>query len=180
MATHTEKLSKPEVGKAFIEDHQGEVIGVLHGWDRLRLQGTLRCLYYPVVMEQYLRKAGVLWKDFKVYAIGLTGRICQAAEGLGKQYQRPVIYLASSQSSKEEEVRRIKERDGIKQGLIAVMSCVEPCWTWRMRGNYETKKLELRLEWGSANIFIFIGSMKSWDLCICGCRLGFPFPSRSV
>ena len=57
----------------------------------------------------------MLWKDFKRYAIGLTGRICQAAEELGKQYQRPVIYLASSQASKEDEARRIQERDGIKE-----------------------------------------------------------------
>src|SRR5688572_27633682 len=148
MATHTENQLKREVGQAFVEHHQSEVIGVLHGWDRLRLQGTLRCLYYAVVMEQYLRKAGVLWKDFKSYAIGVTGRICQAAEELGKQNQRPVIYLASSQASKEDEARRIQQRDGIKQGLIAVMSCVEPCRTWRMRGNHETKRLEFRLEWG--------------------------------
>ena len=112
MATSTENLLKHEVGQAFIERHQSEVIGVLHGWDRLRLQGTLRSLYYAPVMEQYLRKAGVLWKDFKRYAIGLTGRVCQAAEQLGKQYQRPVMYLASSQASKEEEARRIQGRTG--------------------------------------------------------------------
>src|SRR3990167_11144288 len=148
MATNTENLSKHEVGQAFVERHQSEVIGVLHGWDRLRLQWTLRSLYYAPVMEQYLRKAGVMWKDFKRYATGLTGRVCQAAEELSKQCQRPVIYLASSQASKEDEARRIQQRDGIKSGLIAVMSCVEPCRTWRMRGNHETKRLELRLEWG--------------------------------
>jgi hypothetical protein len=27
------------------------------------------------MMEQYLRKAGVMWKDFKTFAITLTGRI---------------------------------------------------------------------------------------------------------
>ena len=52
MAKSTENQSKHEVGQAFVEHHQSEVIGVLHGWDRLRLQGTLRCLYYAVVMEQ--------------------------------------------------------------------------------------------------------------------------------
>jgi hypothetical protein len=31
-------------------------------------------------MEQYLRRAGVMWKDFKQFAIGLTGRVRQAAE----------------------------------------------------------------------------------------------------
>jgi hypothetical protein len=175
MATNSENQIKHEVGQAFVEQHRSEVIGVLHGWDRLRLQGTLRCLYYPVVMEQYLRKACVLWKDFKSYAIGLTGRICQAAEELAKQNRRPVIYLASSQASKEDEARRIKERDGIKRGLIAVMGCVEPCRTWRMRGNYETKKLELRLEWGKCKHLYFYWEHEEMGFLHMRLQTWFPF-----
>ena len=140
MATETEKESRYEVGQAFVERHRSEVIGVLHGWDRVRLQGTLRSLYYLPVMKEYLRKAGVLWKDFKSYATGLTGRICQAAVEIAKQHQRPVKYLESSRTDKEAEARRIQQGDGIKRGLIAVLSCVEPCRTWRVRGNYESKK----------------------------------------
>ena len=175
MATNTENQSKHEVGQAFVERHQSEVIGVLHGWDRLRLQGTLRSLYYAPVMEQYLRKAGVLWKDFKRYAIGLTGRVCQAAEELGKQYQRPVIYLPSSQASKEDEARRIQERDGIKSGLIAVMSCVEPCRTWRMRGNHESKRLELRLEWGKCKHLYFYWIHEELGFLHMRLQTWFPF-----
>lgn len=175
MATSTENLSKREVGQAFVQRHQSEVNGVLHGWDRLRLQGTLRSLYYPVVMEQYLRKAGVLWKDFKSYAIGVTGRICLAAEELAKQYQRPVIYLASSQASKEDEAGRIEERDGIKQGLIAVMSCVEPCRTWRKRGNHETKRLELRLEWGKCKHLYFYWEHEELGFLHMRLQTRFPF-----
>ncbi len=175
MATNTETVSKHEVGQAFIERHPSAVIGVLHGWDRLRLQGTLRSLYYAAVMEQYLRKAGVLWKDFKRYAIGLTGRVCQAAEQLGKQYQRPVMYLASSQASKEEEARRIQGRDGIKSGLIAVMSCVEPCRTWRMRGNHESKKLELRLEWGKCKHLYFYWIHEELGFLHMRLQTWFPF-----
>jgi hypothetical protein len=139
---------KNEVGQAFVQRYQSDVIGVLHGWDRLRLQGTLRSLYYAPVMEQYLRKAGVMWKDFKTFATTLTGRIRRAAEELAKQQQRPMIYLASSRASKEEEARQIQKRDRIKTGLIAIMSCVEPCRRWSMRGNQATKKLELSIEWG--------------------------------
>ena len=57
MATNTDNLSKHEVGQAFVQRHQKDVIGVLHGWDRLRLQGTLRSLYYQPVMERYLRES---------------------------------------------------------------------------------------------------------------------------
>jgi hypothetical protein len=37
ITTHTR--AKNEVGGAFVQRHQADVIGVLHGWDRLRLQG---------------------------------------------------------------------------------------------------------------------------------------------
>lgn len=175
MATDIEKESRHEVGRAFVERHRSEVIGVLHGWDRVRLQGTLRSLYYLPVMEQYLRKAGVLWKDFKSYAKGLTGRICQAAEELAKQHQRPVIYLESSRADKEDEARKIQQRDGIKRGLIAVLSCVEPCRTWRMRGNYESKKLELRLEWGKCKHLYFYWEHEELGFLHMRLQTWFPF-----
>ena len=61
----SKSTSPDNVPNPFIQRHQADVIGVLRGFDRLRLQGTLRSLYYPNVMEYYLKRAGVLWKDFK-------------------------------------------------------------------------------------------------------------------
>jgi hypothetical protein len=137
-----------DVANAFVQRHSRDVIGVLHGWDRLRLQGTLRSLYYQPVMEEYLRQAGVLWKDFKSFATTLTARVRQTAVDLAARHHRPMLYLNSSRIRKEEEARKIQQRDKIELGLIAVLSCVEPCRTWFLRGNRVTRKLELRLEWG--------------------------------
>ena len=148
MATNTDYLSKHEVGQVFVQRHGADVIGVLHGWDRLRLQGTLRSLYYEPVMERYLKQAGVMWKEFKSFASALTGRVRQAAVALGEQHSRPMMYLPSSRTDKEKLARQIQERDGVKAGLITIFSCVEPCHTWFLRGNRATKKLELKLEWG--------------------------------
>src|SRR6266511_5909026 len=110
MATYSNKnLSKHEVGQAFVQQHQSDVIGVLHGWDRLRLQGTLRSLYYQPVMEEYLWQAGVLWKDFKRFATDLTGRVRQAAVDLAARHHRPMLYLNSSRTRKEDEARKIQQ-----------------------------------------------------------------------
>ena len=147
MSTIHNALTK-EVAQTFVERHARDVIGVLHGWDRLRLQGTLRSLYYQPVMEEYLRQAGVLWKDFKTFATTLTARVRQAAVDLAAKHHRPMLYLNSSRIRKEDEARKIQQRDKIELGLIAVFSCVEPCRTWFLRGNRITRKLELRLEWG--------------------------------
>src|SRR5688500_3348140 len=133
---------------AFIQRHQSDVIGVPHGWDRLRLQATLRSLYHPSVMEYYLKSAGILWKDFKAFATGLTGQIRQAAVDLAAESQRPMIYLPSSRMNKEALARQIQQQHPIDSGLVAVLSCVEPCRTWFARGNRSTRKLELKQQWG--------------------------------
>lgn len=148
MATNIENGSKHEIGQAFVQRHQGEVIGVLHGWDRVRLQGTLRSFYYQPVMERYVRQAGVMWTEFKKCASELTGRVRQEGEKLAAAHNRPVVYVPSSRTDKEKLARQIQERDGVKSGLIAVLSCVEPCHTWFLRGNRVSKKLELKLGWG--------------------------------
>lgn len=132
----------------FIQRHQADVIGILHGWDRLRFQGTLRSLYYPSVMEYYLRRAGVLWKDFKTFATGLTDRVRDSARALAEKSARPMIYLPSPRTEKEPIALEAKERYHVTSGLVAVISCVEPCRTWFARGNRLTKKLELKLHWG--------------------------------
>jgi hypothetical protein len=136
------------VPNPFIQRHQADVIGVLQGWDRLRLQGTLRSLYYPSVMEYYLQRAGVLWKDFKTFATGLTERVRQAAAALAQAQNRPMLYVASSRTSKEQLALAAQRDQPVDSGLVAVFSCVEPCRTWFARGNRLTRKLELKLQWG--------------------------------
>jgi hypothetical protein len=166
---------KSEVARAFVERHQRDVIGVLHGWDRLRLQGTLRSLYYQPVMEEYLRQAGVLWKDFKTFATTLTARVRQAAVDLAARHQRPMLYLNSSRTRKEDEARKIQQRDKIKLGLIAVFSCVEPCRTWFLRGNRITRKLELRLEWGKCIHLYFYWMHEQLGFLHLRLQTWFPF-----
>jgi hypothetical protein len=128
--------------------HSNEVMGILHGFDRLRLQGSLRYLYKPSVMDYYLQQAHVLYKDFKTFATGLTRRIYHAAESFAHAAGRPMIYLRSSRLSKEDLARERAEKDQIREGLIAVFGCVEPCRTYFLRGNRDTGRLELKLQSG--------------------------------
>ena len=117
----------------------------------------------------------MLWKDFKSYAVGLTGRVSQAAEEVSKQHRRPMIYLPSSRTSKEEQAWQIQQRDRIRKGLIAVMSCVEPWRTWRMRGSFETKRLELRLEWGKCKHYYFYWMHEELGFLHLRLQTWFPF-----
>src|SRR5213593_2213962 len=96
-ATPTSHVLNP-----FIEKHRKDVMGILHSFDRLRLQGSLRYLYCREIFEEYLSRAKVLCKDFKKFATGLTAEVCQTAEQLARSLGRPFTYFASSAISKEE------------------------------------------------------------------------------
>jgi hypothetical protein len=160
---------------AFIAKHQKHVMGILHCFDRIRLQGSLRYLYCRDIFAEYLSKAKVLCKDFKQFATGLTAEVCQSAEQLAQSLKRPFTYLASSAQSKEEAAQRICSQDKIKEGLVAVFRCVEPCRTYKMRGNYKTKLLEPQLELGKCLHLYFYLQHPRCGLLHLRLQTWFPF-----
>ena len=95
-------------------------------------------------MRSWLWKQQVLLKDFKGYALGLTDQIKRATEELAEAAHRPVQDLPSSSQRKEDVAREMAERDGVTQGLVCVLTAVEPCQTFTVGGNREQKKLVLR------------------------------------
>jgi hypothetical protein len=128
----------------FIERHSEQIVGVLSGWDRLRMRGTLRWLANVDGMRNYLWHARVLLKDFKRYALDVTGQIRQATERLAAAAGRPVVYLASSATNKEAQAQRIAKQQNISEGLVCVLSCVELGWSYEVGPNRQRKELELR------------------------------------
>jgi hypothetical protein len=132
--------------KSFLPLFSGLVFGVLSGYDRLVFRGHLRSLMPTGRMALYCHTNGVLLKDFKQHAQSATDRLLAASEAVARATGRPVEYLPSPKTRKEDYARRIAERDGIRDGLISVLKCVEPCWSFTLRGNRQTKKLEFRSE----------------------------------
>lgn len=128
----------------FIEGHSEQIVGVLNGWDRLRLRGTLRWLANVDGMKNYLWHAQVLLKDFKRFALGITGQIRQATERLAAAAGRKVTYLRSSALNKEAQAQKIAQDQGITEGLVCVLSCVELGWSYEVGPNRQRKALELR------------------------------------
>jgi len=55
-----------------------------------------------------------------------------------------VRYLASAEVSKEDIARRIAADDGITHGSVCVLTSVEPCRTFEIYRNRDTKHLELQ------------------------------------
>lgn len=130
---------------SFIQQHANSVMGVLSGFDRVRIRGTLRWLCYPDGLGKHLSKIGVLLKDFKGYVHRITTELREATERMIQAAgRRPVQYMASATTSKEELARKIAAADGIREGLIAVLSAVELCRSFEVGWDTSRQHLELR------------------------------------
>ena len=127
----------------FIAKHRDKIAGTLSGFDRLVFRGTLRSISFADGLRHYLHANGVLLKDFGSHVERVSGELKQASQNEAKDLGRPVRYLNSSQVSKEEIAREVLAKDGIREGLICVLTCVEPCWSFEIHRNQQTKKLEL-------------------------------------
>src|SRR5260370_18425026 len=100
-------------------------------------------MFYVSGLEVFLYSQHVLFKDFAVYAESLSQRIIEQAKATASKLGRPYQYLQSSKVSKEEMALQIRERDGIKRGLIGVFTCVEPCQSFDLKKDKASKHLLL-------------------------------------
>ena len=128
--------------------HQDAILGTLTTFDRMIFKGSLTGLFPDGAFARFLTSQGVLLKDFGRFVEKATTRVKEHVRALATEQGRPYLYLDSphthaSTESKEAMARRIAERDGIKEGLVCVLAVVEPCWSFAVRGNRETHKLEV-------------------------------------
>lgn len=161
--------------QTFLTRHCDEVKGVLSGFDRVRFRGTLRWLSTVAGLESFLVRSGVLLKEFKPWAQGLTDQIRQSTADLAKALGRPIRYLYSSALSKEDIALNIAEVDGIREGLVCVLTAVEPCRTFFLRRNRERRRLELSSLPGKCLHQYFYVRHPQWGLIYLRLQTWLPF-----
>jgi len=96
-------------------------------------------------MGQFLSQVGVLLKDFGDYAQEVSARLIEASLTEANRLERPVVYLPSASTRKEDVARKIAARGSITGGLVCVLKCVEPCMSFSVRSDHAEKMLKLDL-----------------------------------
>jgi len=130
---------------AFLQRFATFVSGVLQGFDRLVFRGKLCQLYAPEGMHTLLALNKVGYHDFKPYAAGLTSKLLASPLIAQARESQRFLYLGNRKVSKEDVAREIAAQQGVKEGLVCVLQCIEPCWTfdtkkydgfWEVRGEH--------------------------------------------
>ena len=130
---------------AFVQQHAKSVSGILRGWDRLRFRGTVRMLAHLTGMKRFLECTRHRFKEFGEYAQQVSRQVRSASLEVAEAAGRPVVHLDSPVAGKEQIALEIARRDGIEQGLIAVVTAVESCNSYDVRSDRSRGILQLYL-----------------------------------
>ena len=117
-------------------------------------RGHLRSIGHPDGMMSYLWTNQVLLKNFGDHVEKVTERLKEASLAEAKSLGSAIQHLNSSQIDKETIARNILAQEGVRGGLVCVLSCLEPCSKFEIHRSRQTKKLELQLRSGKC-LFLY-------------------------
>ena len=128
----------------FIQRFQDKITGVLSGFDRLVIRGSLLAIVTPAGMKNLLWRRQIGLPQFASWAQGLTEQLKQVSCQAARDQNRPIVYVPAADTDKDELARQIAAKDGITQGLVAILTCVETCMAFDIYRHKDKKKLELQ------------------------------------
>lgn len=111
----------------FVARYGSLVTSILSGFDRLVFRGTLLPLMRELGMYTFLKRSGVRLLDYKPFVQATSERVKEAAQRPAREHERPIRYLQSSTINKEAFARRLLAEHPLDEGLICVLTAVEPC-----------------------------------------------------
>jgi hypothetical protein len=163
--------------KSFLSRFGSFVLFVLSGFDRLRLAGESRLLNHARGVQSYLWQQQILFKDFPAHAQQLTQTLRQRTEALAREQDVPLQPLNSPTIDKEAVALQLAQHQPQRTGLIAVLSCVESCATYRLRKNAHGL-IEPRKEAGKCLHYYHYFQHAQLGLCYVRIQSWFPFSVR--
>jgi hypothetical protein len=179
LAVNQRHPSAERARTTFESIHQEHILGKLTMVDRLLLKGHLTSLYRPDNFRVFLWRQGVRLSEFGRYVQRATEKVKKRARQIAADAGRPFLYLDAATKavgqSKEEFVRNIAERDGVTEGLICVLSTVEPCKSFDVRYNRDRKELALARRWRKCLHFYFYFIDPEFGLMHLRLQSWFPF-----
>jgi len=139
----------------FIEQHADRISGTLGCFDRVLFRGYLPMMS-GAAMAAFLKSREVWGDTLKSFLLEQAERLKRHALDLCTREGRPYEYLSHA-TRKEDLARKIAECYEITEGLVCVLSVVEPCRTFSL---VSERSLTVRSV-GEAQVFEIWGSSTS-------------------
>ena len=96
-------------------------------------------------MFAFLRRAGVRLLDFKKFVLATSERVKAASLADAREHGRPIRPVFSSLTSKEDFARSLLAENPVDEGLICVLTSLEPCMSFEYHLSQDHKERGLKL-----------------------------------
>lgn len=116
--------------ESFVHKHADKITGILGCFDRMILKGYLP-FGHARGMEGFLFQQNILIKHFPKLAKEQSSRLKEHARQMAAQAGRPIIPVAYK-VRKEEEARKLAQKDGIREGLVCIFTTQEACSSYKI------------------------------------------------
>ncbi len=129
----------------FLARYRPLITSVLSGFDRLVFRGSLLPLIMDGGMYTFLKRAEVRLLDFKDFVLATSERLKEASLREAVEHQRPIQYLQSATTDKEAVARRLLAEHPVAEGLICVLTALEPCMSFEYHRSPDRQERGLKL-----------------------------------
>ena len=161
--------------KKFLQKYSQFINGVSHGFDRVIIKGHIKHFHHRNNFYYFLTKENVQLKDYKDYVLKVTDSIKAHIQQIITKEQCYTEYLHTTKASKEEIAQDVLKKNPGKEGLVCVLSIVEPCYTLTVKYNEKTQKLEKKNEYRKCLHYYFYYNDRDLGLMHLRFQTWFPF-----
>jgi len=159
----------------FIERYKDRIVGTISGFDRILFRGQILSICHIGGLERFLSSQKILNKGFRRFAEMFSQRIKHHAEKVAQDNGRPCHYLPSPSINKEGYVRKLMASNPVDEGLVCVLSCVEPCHSFGLHSDRQNKMLLLKWELRKCQHYYFYYMDRDFGLMHVRLQSWFPF-----
>lgn len=114
----------------FLDNHADKILGTLSCFDRMLFRGYLP-LESGFAMHEFVRFHGVQRNQLKDFLTAQAERLKRHAIAMAAKAGRPYEYLARP-LRKQDWARELADKDGVTEGLVGILSVLEPCRTFSL------------------------------------------------
>jgi len=166
--------------KSFLHRFGAKILGVLSGFDRIRLRGTLPRLSNKGGLSQLLGSQGILLKDFPAHSKKRTAQLREHLETKATDAGRPVEYLAGYTNKEALVQQRRLSVGAAPNGLVCAFSTLENCTSYDIFKNRKTQHINLRRRPRKCLHYYFYFDDERFGLAQVRLQTWFPFNTNVV
>jgi hypothetical protein len=160
----------------FLDRHADKIVGTLSCLDRVIITGTIPGICFDDGLTSYLKSQGIRIFDFAQWANPLRERVRANAEAIAADSGVPIKHLSSSKDRKEDlVVKALKQRGHEQPGMVAILSAMESCMSFRPWHDKKTHKTSLRYKQGKCLHYYFYFIHETLGLCYLRVPTWVPF-----